>query len=266
MDVGMSVSAVCVRMILIGYVQKRFNRSVLYCRLEQAADTNFLHKATTIDLLRPNGDVSCASWTASFHFARCVCNVKKWAQFYWKWIKIAVEHANEHTHIHTQPNPRTMYTCNIIHTDNRIDDDNIDFHQTAEPVKRNMYLYLYLYLYLYGVREVLYIANGKAYTLSLTHCKRVNNTVESTRSIQQWIWIYLSINTHPSPARKWYEIFFNQTVDAYFLFHSSLLTMNNLLTMFKAPKRSKENRVIFNLNQSETDRSITLAVRVKIQF
>lgn len=169
---------------------------------------------------------------------------------------------NPHTFTHSRI--REQCTCNIIHTDNRIDDDNIDFHQTAEPVKRNMYLYLYLYLY--GVREVSYIATGKAYTLPLTHCKRVNNTVESTRSIQQWIWIYLSINTHPSPARKWYEIFFNQTVDAYFLLLSSLLTMNNLLTMFKAPKRSKENRVIFNLNQSETDRSITLAVRVKIQF
>lgn len=84
---------------------------------------------------------------------------------------------NPHTFTHSRI--REQCTCNIIHTDNRIDDDNIDFHQTAEPVKRNMYLYLYLYLY--GVREVLYIATGKAYTLPLTHCKRVDNTVESTR-------------------------------------------------------------------------------------
>lgn len=75
MDVGMSVSSecVCVCVMLIGSVQKCFNRSVLseiYGRLKKAANNSgimmcrvddFLHKATTIDLLRPNGDVSCAS-------------------------------------------------------------------------------------------------------------------------------------------------------------------------------------------------------------
>lgn len=46
-----------------------------------------------------------------------------------KMDKNAVEYAN------TTESGITMYV--IISTDNRMDDDNIDFHQTVGPVKQN---------------------------------------------------------------------------------------------------------------------------------
>lgn len=60
-----------------------------------------------------------------------------------KMDKNAVEYAN------TTESGITMYV--IISTDNRMDDDNIDFHQTVGPVKQNN-------VSMYNV----YIAIGKA--------------------------------------------------------------------------------------------------------
>lgn len=113
-----------------------------------------------------------------------------------------------------------------------MDDDNIDFYQTAEPVKQNMYLCIYQY-----IRICIYChLESIAYTLLLTHCKRVNNNVKSTRSIQQRN-IYPFTHTHTHPLKKDMKYFSIKPSTRIFFPFFMLLAMNNLLTECLKQKR-----------------------------
>lgn len=76
----------------------------------------------------------------------------------------------ERTPCYNRNREQCICICNIIcthtHTQNAntMDDDSIDFHQTAEPVKQNMYLYT-----VYTI-QCMYIgiAIGKAYSFTDT--------------------------------------------------------------------------------------------------